>query len=121
MTRPSSSHASRSRTVVAAAIAAAIVAAATACTFSAERSVRTHLLLQPPDIGLVNSYNLEEQIERGYIPEVLDFFARAGTSVESSRASRVLGQARLERAFAQEGRPSLRAGPPRQRHACGFR
>lgn len=117
MTRPSSSRASRSRAF----IAAAVAAAAAACTFSGERSVRTHLLLQPPDIGLVNSYNLEEQIERGYIPEVLDFFARAGTSIESSRASRVLGQAllergdsvaaqpHLERAFAKEGRPSLRA------------
>lgn len=93
-----------------------------ACTFSRAVSIRSHELLHPLPIGLINGYNLEERLDRGFIPEILEFFEKGGgRGVEQTRAARVLGQALLERgdfrqartllerAHAQEGRLSTRA------------
>ena len=97
-------------------------AAAAACVFSTEVIVRSHMLLKPLAPGLVNGFNLEEQLGKGYIPEIVEFFAAGGSnSIDSTRAARVLGQVLLEkgqfgpaqgfleRAYAKEGRPELRA------------
>jgi hypothetical protein len=104
------------------ALAAALVAAAAACTFSRAVTISPHLLLRLPDGGRVNSFNLEEQLALGYIPEVIEFFGSSGAkSVDSARGARILGQAlleagdfraaevRLERAYAQESRGTTRA------------
>jgi predicted aspartyl protease len=83
------------RTTVLAGLLAAGVAA---CTFSREISVHAHLLLKPLPGGLVNSVNMEEQLKRGMIPEVLEFLASTGgKSVDSTRGARVAGKALLER------------------------
>lgn len=96
--------------------------AAAACVFSRGASVRSHELLQPPPIGLVNAFNMEEQLERGFVPEVLAFLERSGgRGIEETRYARTLGRAllergdfraartMLERAHAKEGRLSGRA------------
>ena len=70
----------------------------------------------------MNSYNAEEQLERGYIPEVAAFLASSGgRTLEGVRYDRLLGQVllekgdfpsaapHLERAFAGYGRASDRA------------
>jgi hypothetical protein len=101
-------------------VLAALLAAA--CTFSSETSVSPHRLLKPLPAGLVNSYNAEEQLARGYIPEVAAFLASSGgRSLEGVRHDRLLGQVllergdfrgavpRLERAFAGAGRGTERA------------
>ena len=101
---------------------AVLVFAAAACTFSREISVLPHTLLRVPEGGRVNSFNLEEQLALGYIPEVIEFFLTSGgRAVEETRAARVLGQAllesgdfrgaavRLERAYGQDGRLAARA------------
>lgn len=93
----------------------------TGCTFSTDVVVRSHLLLKPLPRGFVNSFNLDEQLAKGYIPEILDFFASGGgRSVDDTRAARTLGQvllekgqfgpaqSYLERSYAKEGRPDLR-------------
>lgn len=93
-----------------------------ACTFSSEISVHSHELLKPLPGGLVNSYNVEEKLDLGFVPEVLEYLLGSGKStLEKTRASRLLGRALLERgdfraahpylerAYAQEGRFSLRA------------
>lgn len=110
--------------VRAAAFAAALAGLGTlgACTFSSRVTVKSHELIRPPQAGLVNSYNLQEQYERGSIPEILDYFAaQPASAAESPRAARYLGLALLERgdfanaiivlerAFGQEGRSSDRA------------
>lgn len=102
--------------------AALLLAAAAACTFSSEISVRKHELLLPLEGGLVNSYNMEEKLDQGYVPEVLSFlFSGNRKTLESTRGARVAGRALLEsgdargarpyleRAFAEEGRQSERA------------
>jgi hypothetical protein len=104
------------------AFASCAAAALAACSFSRELTVRPHELMKPLPQGLVNSYNVEEQLARGYIPEVLEYFATPGNrSADSTRAARVLGRALLERGdflgcrpflervLAQEGRASERA------------
>lgn len=104
------------------AAAAAALAVAWACTFSGETSVSPHRLIRPLPGGLVNSYNAEEQLQRGYIPEVSAFLTTSGgKSLESVRYDRLLGQVllergdfrgaapRLERAFAGVSRGSERA------------
>lgn len=98
-------------------LAMAVVAA---CSFSRDVSIKTHQLDRPLAGGTVNSFNVEEQLNRGFIPEVLDFLATAGRSLESTRMLRLSGQALLERgdyrsallplerAHAEEGRLSIR-------------
>ncbi len=101
---------------------AALTLSLSFCTFSRDFSIKKHELLMPPPGGLVNSYNLEEQLAAGYIPEVLEFLVKSkGAEMDSARFARVLGQAvlergdfraarlPLERAFAGEGRPHERA------------
>lgn len=103
---------------------AAILLAAgiAACTFSREVSVHGHQLLKPLPGGLVNSVNMEDQLRRGMIPEVLEFMAGpGGRTVDSTRGARVAGRALLERgdftgalpllerAHAEEGRLQDRA------------
>ncbi len=104
------------------AAAAAVLAFAAACTFSNETTVLPHRLLKPLPGGLVNAFNAEEQLERGYIPEVAAFLASSGgRTLEGVRYDRLLGQVlleegdfkravpHLERAFAGVGRASDRA------------
>jgi len=103
-----------------AALAAALALAA--CSFSRETTVLPHQLLKPLPAGLVNSYNAEEELARGYVPEVAAFLASGGAkSLDPIRAARLQGQvllergefhasaAPLERAFAGYGRASDRA------------
>lgn len=95
---------------------------ALACTFSREFTVLPHQLAKPLPIGLVNSFNAEEQLQRGYIPEVADFLSSpGGRSLDAVRFDRLSGQVllergdfrgagpRLERALAGTGRGSERA------------
>ena len=106
----------RNGTLVAAALAAL------ACTFSREITILPHRLSTLVPIGLVNSYNAEEQLQRGYIPEVSEFLAGpGGRGLDAVRLDRLAGQVllergdfrgaapRLERAFAGTGRGSDRA------------
>jgi hypothetical protein len=101
---------------------AAVFALLAACSFSSEMTVRSHELMKPVPQGLVNSTNAEEQLARGFIPEVLEYFDGAGSrSTDSVRAARVLGRALLERGdfagcqpvlervLAREGRAAERA------------
>lgn len=75
-----------------------LAAGLAACTFSREVSVHGHQLLKPLPGGLVNSVNMEEQLRKGMIPEVLAFLAGpGGRAVESTRGARVAGRALLER------------------------
>jgi len=100
---------------------AAGLAGLLACSFSREFKVRPHELNHPLPGGLVNSFNVEEQLARGFVPEVLEFLSGAqGKSLDSTRFARFLGQAllergdfrgcrpHLERAFAEEGRGAER-------------
>ena len=95
---------------------------ALACTFSREITILPHRLERPLPIGLVNSYNAEEQLQRGYIPEVSEFLAGPGArTLDTVRFDRLAGQvllergnfrgaaSRLERALAGTGRMSDRA------------
>ncbi|MCM3876547.1 MAG: aspartyl protease family protein [Thermoanaerobaculia bacterium] len=95
---------------------------ALACTFSRDFTVLPHRLQKPLPMGLVNSFNVEEQLQRGYIPEVTEFLASAGgRSLDAVRFDRLSGQVllergdfrgaapRLERALAGTGRASDRA------------
>ena len=99
-----------------------LAAGIAACTFSREISVHPHQLLKPLPGGLVNSFNMEEQLKRGMIPEVLEFLAGpGGKAVDSTRGARIAGRALLERgdfagalpllerAHAEEGRQQDRA------------
>ena len=99
-----------------------LAAAVAACTFSREISVHTHQLLKPLPGGLVNSFNMEEQLRRGMVPEVLEFLAGpGGKAVDSTRGARIAGRALLERgdfagalpylerAHGEEGRQQERA------------
>ncbi len=93
-----------------------------ACSFSRDTAVLPHQLLKPLPGGLVNSFNAEEELARGYIPEVAAFLASSGAkTLDSVRFDRLAGQVllergdfkgaapRLERAFAGLGRASDRA------------
>ena len=99
-----------------------LAAGIAACTFSREISVQGHQLLKPLPGGLVNSVNMDEQLQKGMIPEVLAFLAGpGGRTVDSTRGARVAGRALLERgdftgalpllerAHAEEGRLQDRA------------
>ncbi|HSB62942.1 MAG TPA: aspartyl protease family protein [Thermoanaerobaculia bacterium] len=101
---------------------AAAALGAFACTFSREITILPHRLERPIPIGLVTSHNAEEQLERGYIPEVSDFLAGpGGRALDAVRLDRLSGQVllergdfrgaapRLERALAGTGRASARA------------
>lgn len=102
-------------------VPAALALGVLACSFSRETTVLPHQLVKPLPIGLVNAYNAEEQLARGYIPEVAQFLAATAGRVESARYDRLLGQVllergdfrgampRLERAFSASGRLSDRA------------
>ena len=75
-----------------------LAAGIAACTFSREISVQGHQLLKPLPGGLVNSVNMDEQLQKGMIPEVLAFLAGpGGRTVDSTRGARVAGRALLER------------------------
>ncbi|HVO50506.1 MAG TPA: aspartyl protease family protein [Thermoanaerobaculia bacterium] len=102
--------------------AAALLAALAACSFSRETAVLPHELEKPLPAGLVNSYNAEEELALGYVPEVAAFLASAGAkSLDSVRFDRLGGQVLLEcgdfkgaaplleRAFAGLGRAAERA------------
>jgi hypothetical protein len=102
-------------------LVAAGLAGLVACSFSREFKVSPHELNRPLPGGLVNSFNLEEQLARGFVPEVLEFLSGTlAKSLDSTRFARVLGQAllergdfrgcrpHLERAFAEEGRGAER-------------
>ncbi len=104
------------------ALATVLACAGLACSFSRETTVLPHQLLKPLPMGLVNAYNAEEQLARGYVPEVGQFLATTGgKSLEGARYDRLLGQVllergdfraampRLERAFATIGRLAERA------------
>ena len=99
-----------------------LAVALAACTFSREISIHAHQLLKPVPNGLVNTVNMEEQLLKGMIPEVLEFLAGpAGRTVDSTRGARTAGRALLERgdfagalpflerAHAEEGRLQDRA------------
>ncbi len=101
-------------------LAVLLALAVAACTFSRDVSIKTHQLDRPLAGGLVNSFNVEEQLKNGYVPEVLEFLAASGRSLESTRMLRLTGQALLERgdyraavlplerAHAEEGRLAYR-------------
>ncbi len=91
-----------------AAAAAALFTLVAACTFSREAVVSRHELLKPLPAGLVNSYNVEEQLRLGYVPEVLEFLGTSGgRSLDSTRFLRILGQALLERGDSRAARSPL--------------
>lgn len=102
--------------------ATAALLALAACTFSREIAVLPHRLRMPPPAGAVNAYNAEEQLSKGYVPEVSAFLASAGAkTLDGVRLDRLNGQValergdfrgaipRLERAFAAHGRSVERA------------
>lgn len=79
-----------------------------ACTFSTEIAVRSHVVTRPLEPGIVNSFNIEERLARGYIPEVLEFFAAGGgKQMDQTRGARLLGEALLERGDWRAARPFL--------------
>ncbi len=95
---------------------------ALACTFSRDITILPHRLARPTPMGLVNSFNAEEQLQRGYIPEVSEFLAGPdGQKLGAVRLDRLTGQvllergdfhgaaARLEHALSGTGRGSDRA------------
>lgn len=89
-------------------VSAAVLVLVVGCTFSREVQVRRHELLRPLSAGLVNSFNVEEQLARGYVPEVLSFLgASDARSLDSTRFRRVLGQTLLERGDARGARAPL--------------
>ncbi len=81
---------------------------ALACTFSRDFAVLPHQLAKPVPIGLVNSFNAEEQLARGYIPEVAEFLSSAGgRSLDAVRFDRLSGQVLLERGDFRGAAPRL--------------
>ena len=96
--------------------------AAAACTFSREVRVLPHQL-ETPGPEAVTALNAGEQLERGFVPEVLAFLAGPGArSLAPESALWLLGRARLEagdfagaeaalnRLVARESRAPARAG-----------
>jgi len=75
----------------------ALVGIAGACTFSRERLVlRQDEALSLPE-GTVNLRNVEEKLQRGYVPEVIAFLTGSGArTMDPEKAARLLLQARLE-------------------------
>lgn len=111
----------RRRARAARALLAAFTAAA-ACTFSRDFRVLPYQL-EAPGPEAVTALNAGEQLERGFVPEVLAFLAGPGArSLAPDTALLLLGRARLEAAdfagadaalnhlIARESRPSARAG-----------
>ena len=101
---------------------AAAALGALACTFSREITILPHRLARPAPAGLVTSFNAEEELERGYIPELSEFLAGpGGRSLDAVRLDRLWGQVllesgdfrgaapRLERALAGTAREPVRA------------
>ena len=81
---------------------------ALACTFSRDFTILPHRLQKPLPIGLVNSFNAEEQLQRGYIPEVAEFLSSAGgRSLDAVRFDRLSGQVLLERGDFRGAAPRL--------------
>ncbi len=79
-----------------------------ACTFSRDFTVLPHQLAKPVPLGLVNSFNAEEQLARGYIPEVSDFLSSSGgRSLDAVRFDRLSGQVLLERGDFRGAGPRL--------------
>ncbi|MEO8586980.1 MAG: aspartyl protease family protein, partial [Acidobacteriota bacterium] len=86
----------------------AAVLGALACTFSRDFTVLPHQLEKPLPIGLVNSFNAEEQLDRGYIPEVAEFLtSTGGRSLDAVRFDRLSGQVLLERGDFRGAAPHL--------------
>lgn len=75
----------------------ALVGIAAACTFSREKLVlRQDAALSLP-AGTVGHLNVEEKLQRGYVPEVVAFLTGSGTQkVDPEKAARLLLQAKLE-------------------------
>jgi aspartyl protease len=79
-----------------------------ACTFSREITILPHRLARPIPIGFVNTFNAEEQLERGYIPEVSEFLAGpAGRGLDAVRFDRLSGRVLLERGDFRGAAPRL--------------
>jgi hypothetical protein len=79
-----------------------------ACTFSNEFTILPHQLTKPLPIGLVNSFNVEEQLQSGYIPEVAEFLSSSGArSLDFVRLDRLTGQVLLERGDFRRAAPPL--------------
>jgi len=70
--------------------------------------VRRHELERPLPAGLVNAFNVEEQLQLGFVPEVIEFLGSpGGRSLDSTRFLRLLGRALLERGDPRAARPAL--------------
>jgi hypothetical protein len=80
------------------AVAVALISGvAVSCTFSGERAVLSHEVVLPLPSGFVNASNVAEKLQRGYVPEVIDFLTGpSARSVEAGKAARLLAQAQLE-------------------------
>ena len=81
---------------------------ALACTFSRDITILPHRLARPAPAGLVNSFNAEEELQRGYIPEVWEFLAGpGGRSLDAVRLDRLSGRVLLERGDFRGAAPRL--------------
>jgi hypothetical protein len=84
------------------------VLGALACTFSRDITVLPHRLAKPVPAGLVTSFNAEEQLVRGFVPEVSGFLATpAGRGLDAVRFDRLSGQVLLERGDFRGAAPPL--------------
>ncbi len=78
-------------------LAPALLAAAVACTFSRDTAVLRHEVLPTPPGFDINTLNVEERLQRGYIPEVIAYLtSSSGARLESEKAARILAGAELE-------------------------
>lgn len=111
------------RRVDAARVLLGAFAAAGACTFSRDVRILPHQLETPFPPDAVTALNAGEQLERGFVPEVLAYLAGPGArSLAPDAALQLLGRARLEsgdfagaesalnRLVERESRPQARAG-----------
>ncbi|MGE5347399.1 MAG: hypothetical protein ACM3JH_15700, partial [Acidithiobacillales bacterium] len=86
-----------------------------ACTFSRERAVLPLLVPLPLPPGLVTAQNVQEMLQRGYVPEVISFLsAPTGRGVEAVKSARLLGLAELESGRFASAEAIL--GPLQARH-----
>lgn len=103
------------------------LAVAAGCTFSRDIQIKTHQLMRPFAPGAVNGYNVEEHLQRGYIPEVLEYLGEGGglKSLDTAKGARVLGHALLERGDFRNAKVALarafnEEGRPQQKADCGW-
>ncbi|HQR44842.1 MAG TPA: pepsin/retropepsin-like aspartic protease family protein [Thermoanaerobaculia bacterium] len=77
----------------------AFLGMAGACTFSREKMVLRLDALAPPAPGAVNIRNVEEKLQRGYIPEVVAFLTGPeARKLDPEKGAHLLLQAKLETA-----------------------